>query len=232
MHTTHSRTKVKRGFTLIELLVVIAIIAILAAILFPVFARARENARRTSCQSNLKQVGLGLRQYTQDNDELFPLTYVDVNASGTFNAGDTGWVVAIQPYVKSYQLFQCASETNGMVSSPGTTSSDTAGYTDYWYNAGLAGMNESGINFVANTIANGDGDSGHAAYCLSGNGGTAPAPCAAWTAGTAPGSGYAVRHLDGANFAYADGHVKWLRPTAVAAAATQPATASNSSFTP
>src|SRR5690606_6779733 len=66
----------KRGFTLIELLVVIAIIAILAAILFPVFARARENARRASCQSNLKQIGLGLMQYTQDYDERLPAGFL------------------------------------------------------------------------------------------------------------------------------------------------------------
>src|SRR6476646_1701115 len=65
--------KALRGFTLIELLVVIAIIAILAAILFPVFGRARENARRSSCQSNLKQMGLGFAQYTQDYDERYPL---------------------------------------------------------------------------------------------------------------------------------------------------------------
>ncbi|HEX8834883.1 MAG TPA: DUF1559 domain-containing protein, partial [Abditibacteriaceae bacterium] len=64
----------RRGFTLIELLVVIAIIAILASILFPVFARARENARRSSCQSNLKQIGLGIAQYTQDYDERTPAT--------------------------------------------------------------------------------------------------------------------------------------------------------------
>src|SRR5689334_5202516 len=66
------RQAAKPGFTLIELLVVIAIIAILAAILFPVFARARENARRASCQSNLKQIGLGIMMYTQDYDETFP----------------------------------------------------------------------------------------------------------------------------------------------------------------
>jgi len=228
MHTTHSRIKVKHGFTLIELLVVIAIIAILAAILFPVFARARENARRTSCQSNLKQVGLGLRQYSQDNDELFPLTYVDVNASGTFDAADSGWVQSVQPYVKSYQLFQCASETNGMIANVGTGANPTTvGWTDYWYNSNLAGLNESQISFVANTISNGDGDSGTAAYALGNSSSATP-----WTMGTAPGSGYAVRHLDGANFAFADGHVKWLKPNAVASAATQPATASNSSLTP
>lgn len=66
------RSKGSKGFTLIEILVVIAIIALLAAILFPVFARARENARRTSCASNLKQIGLGIMQYTQDYDERMP----------------------------------------------------------------------------------------------------------------------------------------------------------------
>src|SRR6478735_7183314 len=68
-----------RGFTLIELLVVIAIIALLAAILFPVFARARENARKSSCQNNLKQIGVGLAQYTQDYDELLVAIYYGTN---------------------------------------------------------------------------------------------------------------------------------------------------------
>src|SRR3954469_4332065 len=86
-----------RGFTLIELLVVIAIIAILAAILLPVFARARENARRTSCQSNLKQIGLSIQQYVQDNDERFPVE--DTNDPAT-----VGWALSIQPYAKSEQL--------------------------------------------------------------------------------------------------------------------------------
>ncbi len=73
----------KKGFTLIELLVVIAIIAILAAILFPVFARARENARRSSCQSQLKQIALGHKQYIQDYDEKFPLVFVNTTQHGS-----------------------------------------------------------------------------------------------------------------------------------------------------
>ena len=92
-----------RGFTLIELLVVIAIIAILAAILFPVFARARENARRASCQSNLKQIGLGFLQYTQDYDEILPVV------NGPNNAV---WGDFLQPYIKSTQIFTCPSHSS------------------------------------------------------------------------------------------------------------------------
>lgn len=102
----------KNGFTLIELLVVIAIIAILAAILFPVFGRARENARRSSCQSNLKQIGLGIMQYTQDYDEAMPPTYI--GSDYTYNNPATEsykWMDACFPYIKSEQIFVCPSNT-------------------------------------------------------------------------------------------------------------------------
>ena len=95
------------AFTLIELLVVIAIIAILAAILFPVFARARENARRASCMSNLRQIGLGTMQYTQDFDEWLPAAYY-ANGSVVTSAK---WEDVIYPYVKSEQVFTCPSDT-------------------------------------------------------------------------------------------------------------------------
>jgi prepilin-type N-terminal cleavage/methylation domain-containing protein/prepilin-type processing-associated H-X9-DG protein len=91
-----------RAFTLIELLVVIAIIGILAAILFPVFARARENARRVSCASNMKQIGLGIMQYAQDYDEVLP-------AASGLGPGTTTWRTYIFPYVKSAQIFICPS---------------------------------------------------------------------------------------------------------------------------
>lgn len=129
-----TKEKTGNGFTLIELLIVIAIISILAAILFPVFARARENARRTSCLSNLKQIGLGFMQYTQDYDEKFapairgtwrsrPEDYeVDTNPgkpSGRFLVNDQGagastknfvtWMDLIFPYVKSVPVFVCPS---------------------------------------------------------------------------------------------------------------------------
>ncbi|MEO6908835.1 MAG: DUF1559 domain-containing protein [Abditibacteriaceae bacterium] len=114
-------TSRKTGFTLIELLVVITIIAILTAIMFPVFARARENARRASCMSNLKQIALGIMMYTQDYDERLPIlarppvgsesplaAYPDYY--GTY--GYFTWVDEINPYVKSGQIFNCPSDTN------------------------------------------------------------------------------------------------------------------------
>lgn len=117
--------KRKSGFTLIELLVVIAIIAILAAILFPAFARARENARRASCQSNLKQIGLGIVQYVQDYDEAMP--YSTHGADWGADRG-TGWMDDLQPYVKSFQIFTCPSMKFGSIYGPfnGTNSPQRA----------------------------------------------------------------------------------------------------------
>ncbi|MDQ3814275.1 MAG: DUF1559 domain-containing protein, partial [Armatimonadota bacterium] len=102
--------RTRTGFTLIELLVVIAIIALLAAILFPVFARARENARKTSCANNVKQLGLAFAQYTQDYDEMMPLLFIESAPAGAANQRGT-WQI-IMPYVKSQQVYQCPSDSN------------------------------------------------------------------------------------------------------------------------
>jgi prepilin-type N-terminal cleavage/methylation domain-containing protein/prepilin-type processing-associated H-X9-DG protein len=98
------------GFTLIELLVVIAIIAILAAILFPVFAQAREKARQTSCLSNLKQMGLGMMMYAQDYDETMILNtrYYDTTSGDRHGM----WAMGIQSYIKNTLIFSCPSGTN------------------------------------------------------------------------------------------------------------------------
>ncbi|MCX7598825.1 MAG: DUF1559 domain-containing protein [Armatimonadetes bacterium] len=100
----------RKGFTLIELLVVIAIIAILAAILFPVFARAREKARQASCQSNLKQIALAHLMYAADYDQKFCISTPGCVAGNRQNDGSSpGWWVLVLPYVKNSQLFACPS---------------------------------------------------------------------------------------------------------------------------
>ncbi len=217
----------KKAFTLIELLVVIAIIAILAAILFPVFARARENARRSSCQSNLKQIGLGLLQYNQDYDEKFPVTGGQATAAGqttSLASGAVGWANQIQPYIKSAQILQCPSDTGAPGGNP-----NASGYTDYWINANVDAQSSASFTYVSNTLLNGDGigDPANA----EGNFSASPYSCV-YSGGTGNTWNYlknwltqvngtttapigSAKHLEGANYSFADGHVKWLRPTKI-----------------
>lgn len=197
--TTAARAK--KGFTLIELLVVIAIIAILAAILFPAFARARENARRASCQSNLKQIALGFTQYTQDYDEKFP------------SFAYPGWASDIQPYIKSTQILKCPSFS-------GAVSSDvnTVGYTTYAMNAILF-LNEasfgstkslSQFTYPSLTVLNAE-DVGWSAISYNMGCGHNDV-CSGKPEGFAKTIDH--RHLTGANYSFIDGHVKWYKGAA------------------
>ncbi len=201
-HRRKSQFGARHGFTLIELLVVIAIIAILAAILFPVFARARENARRASCQSNLKQISLGMMQYTQDYDEKFsPAQGTDVANGDNPNT----IAVTLQPYLKSTQIFICPSapSTTSVVSPPGSEKDGRWQTT-----AGVAGWNSTsegtyGINSGLNGISQGEVASSSLTPMFF--------DCANYEGG-ASGDGVvraASRHLEGLNFAYVDGHVKF-----------------------
>ena len=115
---SHPRSRGKAAFTLIELLVVIAIIAILAAILFPVFQKVRENARRAACMSNEKQIVLGMVMYVEDSEEAWPDRTIPTNSYGSINStgsqplGDNGqyyhsWAFALQPYIKSANVWRC-----------------------------------------------------------------------------------------------------------------------------
>ena len=129
------------GFTLIELLVVIAIIAILASLLFPVFAQAREKARQTACASNLHQIGTAMLQYYQDFDENYTLCYYQA-PDGTFSASKTtmSWPRIVQPYLKSTAVFHCPSDTAAPGNVPGTGSTAAARYpVSYAYNYFLGG---------------------------------------------------------------------------------------------
>ncbi|MDQ3813055.1 MAG: DUF1559 domain-containing protein [Armatimonadota bacterium] len=220
-HTVRGRRAKNQGFTLIELLVVIAIIALLAAILFPVFARARENARRTSCQSNLKQIGIGLMQYTQDYDEMFPMAMR--NAAGDNNSP---WHVLVQPYVKSVQLFACPSNTNkNRILNNSTIANVTPNGVPVSYISNGGGWNG---DFTAK------GDAGRP-MSRAGNGGGRPlvdlqSPSQtflvlesnttrqdpdAWSAQDINGTQIDfTNHLGTANWLFCDGHVKALKPMA------------------
>ncbi len=196
----------KKGFTLIELLVVIAIIAILAAILFPVFARARENARKANCQSNLKQLATASLMYFQDYDEMTHGRRVD---TGTVQ---NWWTVLLQPYIKNTGAFKCPSHTNPQVLSNIPSS--------YGWNCLAGGANTyfslAAFTKVADTVMFMDHQNGCAkvsATCACGTGATcAPdVPTTGLNARVITGS----RHMDGANVAYFDGHVKWSKADAL-----------------
>ncbi len=193
------QTGKRRGFTLIELLVVIAIIAILAAILFPVFARARENARRASCQSNLKQIGLGMMMYTQDYDETFPMHYGYVQGGVVYS-----WPITLEPYAKSRQVFFCPSDTVHNSGNAINTSNVSYGY-NYAY---LTQVKIAAINYPSETLMLGDTGLNPTGYVIY------------WV-----GPDYLPRdqHLEGANFAFVDGHVKWMKSAPVIANYSTPA---------
>ncbi|NLC56160.1 MAG: DUF1559 domain-containing protein [Armatimonadetes bacterium] len=130
------------GFTLIELLVVIAIIAILAAILFPVFARARENARKANCLSNEKQIALGVMMYVQDYDEIFPPNGNGPSDSGgcclpnyadpaVIAAGKIAWILRVAPYIKNAGVWRCPSAIGAWTAGTGTGTGDYPLATNY-----------------------------------------------------------------------------------------------------
>ena len=208
------RNAAKTGFTLIELLVVIAIIAILAAILFPVFQKVRENARRISCASNMKQLSLAVTQYTQDSDEVMPgITYGN-NGANTLG----GWLYysayspttyqvpqgSLYPFIKSTGVFVCPDDSAGQTSG-----------NSYEMNSCLASYTKTypGL-YPGKSIANFDSPSNIMLFCEE----TAGGPNGSandgnfnfGNMGTPKGDDISVRHNGGNNFAFVDGHVKYF----------------------
>ncbi len=223
MFVGQERNRSRSGFTLIELLVVIAIIAILAAILFPVFARARENARRASCMSNLKQIGLGVMQYTQDYDEKLPgnevafggwdqpLGWMQPRIEGDPNTY-RNWASSVLPYIKSLQVYICPSAKPRSADGPagpttevnvpggGNTSFIMNGITD---SQALARIDEPANLIYLQENRNFNRVAQTRPLRVAGS-----SPAQATTFSHAY---YAKAHFDGSNLLFCDGHVKFLR---------------------
>jgi len=242
------------GFTLIELLVVIAIIAILAAILFPVFAKVREKARQTSCLSNEKQLGLGFLQYTQDYDEKWPCgTYTN-----TYYL-PMGWAGQIYSYVKSKGVYKCPDDS--------TSSSGASTPISYAYNGNIGNTTQGQNGVTPSPVVNATFSSPTRTVVLCEAFGTTLDPSGASGLETASpavdGSNYKTDvdgstvlfqtgvlrgdsseslvvgsasgdtptalgvHTGGSNFLLADGHVKWFRPAAVSGGLTNDVSATD-----
>jgi len=188
----------RRGFTLIELLVVIAIIAILAAILFPVFARAREKARQTSCLSNVKQLSLSVVMYAGDYDEIMP-RYADRDCAG----GRKNWFDVLEPYMKNTQILVCPSANTipvgiGVNYSHVHTCAGPSGGPYY------TGRSLAELQVPAETMSLCDSAPGYLVYCrvCYPNG-----PRASDPTNRVP----LTRHNEGANVGFCDGHAKWRK---------------------
>ncbi|HEX8834561.1 MAG TPA: DUF1559 domain-containing protein [Abditibacteriaceae bacterium] len=237
-----SSARRNRAFTLIELLVVIAIIAILASILFPVFARARENARRSSCQSNLKQMGLVFMQYAQDYDERMISAAMGGTTVASMGGGTLPWQELAQPYVKNFQIYACPSNPNSKMDGVNFYGSfnlrvgyhvnrdrdaEQSGTPSRWMYSPVGQVNQVGpamadMEDSSQAITAFDSSSANPIHALTSIEGDNNAET--------PGNGTATPpfeaqplifsgHLSFTNFLFADGHVKALKPMATISSA-------------
>jgi prepilin-type processing-associated H-X9-DG protein len=193
----------KRAFTTVEAFIVLGVVSVLAvllvSLLLPTVNRTPQNAYRSACASNLKQIGLASLQYRQVQEDKLPLTV------GNVNSASFGWADALLPYLKDSNHYQCPLEAgNGNGLDP-----RSVGYTDYWMNSRLSGMAPEEIREQKPLILFGEGNDGadatDARYAID------ALPKQWLTDKNSP----AYRHLGGANYAFVDGHTKWYRAESI-----------------
>lgn len=197
------------GFTLIELLVVIAIIAILAAILMPVFARAREKARQSSCTSNLRQLGMAAMMYSQDYDEQLPRGYRGPTWCGSPTTQPvSSWRQEVLPYVKNGQLFVCPSRSSPVICPADSLIPQTGTYgcNSEWCERHVYAL--AAFTQPAQTLLIGENDDGD--WVVEPRGDFPPGAVCTIATFPQPGWHFTLRHFEGSVWAYADGHAKWV----------------------
>lgn len=184
------------GFTRLEAVLVVAVAGITALALLPALAETATEARErvkvesATCEINLKNMARAISMYTQDADEQLPPV-----VSGSKSS--FGWADLLQPYLRDTAVFQCPSERRPAEAEPKRT-----GYSDYWYNSNLSGLKTNRLEAPALTLMNGDGETANGRSNMD----SMPQK---WLDGAGtPGR----RHYGGANYSFADGHVKWLQP--------------------
>jgi len=210
----------RSGFTRPEAVAALGITGALAGVFVPaaaqgsifdlIFGGARNNPRTTSCQSNQKQIGLGLMQYVQDYDEMLPLA--------TSKGQVWGWAEELQPYIKSTQLFQCPAEKHPVRQDApsGRSYFINAGATDYWFNRNASGKPLAQMMDVPRIISTGDGDGGSAASDARYN--IAALPSSWLNTKGSPARRHVRSSVEGANYGFLDGHVKWYQPASISTA--------------
>ena len=205
-----SAMKRRGGFTKVEMLVLLVIVGVLAAIFYPAFNKGGHRpSPRVFCAVNLKQIGTAFMQYAQEYDERFP--------SVKSNGKKFGWADAIFIYAPDNNIYQCPSEKKTVA----VTDPTQSGYTDYWFNTNLSKLNLGKLTTPSRTILLGDGNDGTENTDARYNRNALPQ---SWRdTKNSP----ARRHLDTANYAFADGHVKSFRPQQIT---TLPTTQSSSTF--
>lgn len=232
---TENRPVSRSGFTLIELLVVIAIIAILAAILFPVFAQARAKARQTACLSNMKQIGMGINMYVQDYDEVYPANNWTYDPNN-WCADQGGWMQEIQPYIKNSQVYVCpdarkSNPATDFCTIPGPNGSAAGTITVPWFHYGanefVVSSVTPGINYLSwkgniNMAAVGrPAELPLVADCMfitfpdAARIMNANYPGTPWWDYPGTPDPTMARHSGGSTITYGDGHAKWVPQTSM-----------------